>query len=165
MARLIKVRAARISDAKSLNACFDAIARERAHLGRVAAPPVAQSRSYLRKLLREEYPSLVVTEGKRIVGWCDAEPRDMEGFRHTAGLGMGLLPEMRGRGLGARLVRAIIALCRRRGIEKIELQVYASNRAARALYRKCGFRHEGRRVRARKLDGKYDDVVLMGMLL
>ena len=54
---------------------------------------------------------------------------------------------------------------RRRRIEKIELQVYASNRPARALYRKFGFAQEGRRIRARKLDGKYDDVILMGKLL
>jgi len=154
-----------MSDAKGYNACFDAVARERVHLGRVVAPSLARSRSYLRGLLRKRYPSLVVTDGKRIVGWCDAEPREMEGFRHTAGLGMGLLPEMRGRGLGARLLRKVIARCRRRGIEKIELQVYASNRAGRALYREFGFRQEGRRVRARKLDGKYDDVILMGKLL
>jgi ribosomal protein S18 acetylase RimI-like enzyme len=161
----IRIRATRLSDAKGYHACFDAIARERTHLGRVAAPAIALSRSYLRGLLRERYPSLVVLEGRRIVGWCDVEPREMEGFRHTAGLGMGLLPEKRRRGLGSRLLRRIIALSRPRGLEKIELQVYASNRSARALYRKFGFRQEGRRVRARKLDGRYDDVVLMGLLL
>jgi len=58
-----------------------------------------------------------------------------------------------------------ISLGRRRRIEKIELQVYASNRPARALYRKFGFAQEGRRIRARKLDGKYDDGILMGKLL
>ena len=67
-----------------------------------------------------------------------------------------------GRQAHRRLVR-----CRaeKHGIEKIELQVFASNRPARALYRKFGFRQEGRRVRGRKLDGKYDDVILMGKLL
>jgi ribosomal protein S18 acetylase RimI-like enzyme len=78
---------------------------------------------------------------------------------------MGLLAEARGRRVGSRLLRSAIARCRERGIEKIELQVLASNRPARALYRKFGFKQEGRRVRARKLDGKYDDVVLMGKLL
>jgi ribosomal protein S18 acetylase RimI-like enzyme len=72
---------------------------------------------------------------------------------------------MRGLGLGARLLKMAIAHCRRRRIEKVELQVYASNRPARALYRKFGFKQEGRRVRARKLDSKYDDVILMGKLL
>jgi L-amino acid N-acyltransferase YncA len=154
-----------MSDLKGYHACLDSVARERVHLGIVAAPALSQSRSYLGALLRERYPFLVATQGRRIVGWCDAAPREMEGFRHTVGIGMGLLPEMRRQGVGGRLLRSFIALCRRRGFEKIELQVYASNRGGRSLYRNFGFRQEGRRVRARKLDGKYDDVILMGKLL
>jgi ribosomal protein S18 acetylase RimI-like enzyme len=161
----VKIRAARMSDLKAYHACFDAVARERVHLGMVAAPPLEGSRGWMRMVLGAKCPFYVAVDGKRIVGWCDAGPREMEGFRHTVGLGMGLLPEARRRGLGARLVKKAIAHCRRRRIEKIELQVYASNRAARALYRKLGFKQEGRRVRARKLDGKYDDVILMGKLL
>jgi len=165
MARVIRIRPTRMSDLSGYRACLDVVARERVHLGMVAAPPAKDFRGYLRKLLDAKCPFYVALDGKQVIGWCDAEPRMMEGFRHTVGLGMGLLPEARGRGLGTRLLRRVIAHCRRRRIEKIELQVYASNRAGRALYRKFGFRQEGRRVRARKLDGKYDDVVLMGLLL
>ena len=161
----VRIRAARLSDVKGYHACFDAVARERIHLGMVAAPPLEGSRGWMRIVLGARCPFYVAIEGRRIVGWCDAGPRDMEGFRHTVGLGMGLLPEARRRGIGSRLLRKAIAHCRRRGIEKIELQVYASNRAARALYREFGFRQEGRRVRGRKLDDKYDDVILMGKLL
>jgi len=162
---MIRIRSATLRDLKGYRACFDAVARERVHLGAVAAPALKDLRGWMRAVLDAKCPFLVVSDGSRIVGWCDAGLRQMEGFRHTVGLGMGLLPEMRGRGLGARLLRKALARCRRRGIEKIELQVYASNRPARELYRKFGFRQEGRRVRARKLDGKYDDVILMGKLL
>lgn len=162
---MIRVRPATMRDLKGYHACFDAVARERVHLGSVAAPSLKHLRGWLRSVLDAKCPFLVVASGRRIVGWLDAAPRQMEGFRHTVGLGMGLLPEMRGRGLGSRLLRKAIAQCRRRRIEKIELQVYAGNRPARALYRKFGFKQEGRRVRARKLDGKYDHVILMGKLL
>ncbi len=162
---MIRIRSATMRDLKGYHACFDAVARERKHLGSVAAPSLKGSRGWMRSVLDAKCPFVVVTQGRRIVGWCDAGPRVMEGFRHTVGLGMGLLPQMRGRGLGERLLRKVIAQCRRRRIEKIELQVYASNPPARALYRKFGFKQEGRRVRARKLDGKYDDVILMGKLL
>lgn len=154
-----------MSDAKGYNECFAAIARERVYLGMVDGVPLKRSKAWIRLLLRAKCPFYVALDGKRIVGWCDAGPREMEGFRHTVGLGMGLLPEARGRGIGARLLKKAIAHCERRRIEKIELQVFARNRPARALYRKFGFRQEGRRVRGRKLDGKYDDVVLMGLLL
>ena len=92
-------------DLKGYHACFDAVAREREHLGSVAAPSLKGSRGWLRAVLDAKCPFLVATEGRRIVGWCDVAPREMEGFRHTGGLGMGLVPEMRGRGLGARLLR------------------------------------------------------------
>ena len=163
--KVVRIRAARMSDAAGHHACLDAVARERVHLGLVAAPPQSHSRQWLRSVFAAKLPFIVALEGSRMIGWCDVAPRAMEGFRHTVGLGMGLLPEARGRGLGARLLRKAVAGCRRRGIEKIELQVYASNRPARQLYRKFGFKQEGRRVRGRKLDGKYDDVILMGLLL
>jgi L-amino acid N-acyltransferase YncA len=161
----IRVRPGRLADAKAYHACVDAVARERAHIALVAAPPPEASRQWIRSLLAAKSAFFVALDGRRMVGWCDAPPREMAGFEHTVGLGMGLLAEARGRGAGAKLLRRAIAHCRRRRVEKIELQVFASNRAARALYRKFGFRQEGRRVRARKLDGKYDDVILMGKLL
>lgn len=165
MARLIKIRAARRSDARGFNACVGEVAEERSHIALVRRPPLAASRKWMAFVLGAKFPLLVAVDDCRIVGWCDIAPRDIAGFEHTGGLGMGVLAEWRGRGIGSRLLRTVIARCRKRGLEKIELQVFASNRAARALYRKFGFRHEGRRVRARKLHGKYDDVVLMGLLL
>jgi len=119
----------------------------------------------MKSVLDARYPFLVATKGSTIVGWCDVGRREREGFRHTAELGMGLRAEVRGSGLGSRLLKRTIALCRRRRIEKLELQVYASNVPARRLYEKFGFDVEGRRVRARKLDGRYDDVVLMGLFV
>jgi len=119
----------------------------------------------MKSVLDARYPFLVVTDGSTVVGWCDVARREREGFRHTAELGMGLLAKVRGRGLGSRLLKRTIALSRRRGVEKLELQVYASNAPARRLYQKFGFEVEGRKVRGRKLDGRYDDIVLMALFL
>jgi RimJ/RimL family protein N-acetyltransferase len=77
---------------------------------------------------------------------------------------MGLLPEYRGRGLGRRLAEAAVAAARERGMERIALEVFASNTRAIALYERLGFRHEGVLRRARKLDGRYDDNVLMALV-
>src|SRR5260221_14585895 len=114
---MIRIRSATMRDLKGYHACFDAVARERKHLGSVAAASLGGSRGWMRSVLDAKCPLVVVTQGRRIVGWCDAGPRVMEGFRHTVGLGMGLLPQMRGRGLGERLLRKVIAQCRRRRIE------------------------------------------------
>jgi RimJ/RimL family protein N-acetyltransferase len=49
-------------------------------------------------------------------------------------------------------------------MERIELDVFASNKAAIALYLKLGFVTEGVKRRARKLDGEYDDNVFMALI-
>jgi hypothetical protein len=51
------------------------------------------------------------------------------------------------------------------GFERIELDVFASNVRARALYEQVGFVEEGVRRRACQLDGQYDDDVIMALLL
>lgn len=48
-------------------------------------------------------------------------------------------PAARGQGLGSRMLRDVIATCRREGIGSLHLEVRASNAAAIALYRKFGF--------------------------
>jgi ribosomal protein S18 acetylase RimI-like enzyme len=67
-------------------------------------------------------------------------------------------------GLGRQLAVHAIRAARQKGIERIELEVFASNTAAIALYRALGFVTEGTKRRARKLDGEYDDNVVMALL-
>lgn len=55
-------------------------------------------------------------------------------------------PELRGRGLGARLLQAYFAAARRRGVRRIFLEMRANNRA-HSLYSRCGFRPIGTRPR------------------
>jgi ribosomal protein S18 acetylase RimI-like enzyme len=102
-------------------------------------------------------------EHDRVVGWCDVFPKRHEGFRHSGGLGMGLLAPWRRRGLGAALLETTLATCRARGITRVELEVYASNAAARRLYESHGFVVEGVKRGARLLDGVEDDLVLMAL--
>ena len=54
-------------------------------------------------------------------------------------------PAHRRRGLGRRLLRALLAEARRRGAERATLEVASGNAAALALYASVGFREAGRR--------------------
>jgi ribosomal protein S18 acetylase RimI-like enzyme len=70
----------------------------------------------------------------------------------------------RGRGVGRRLVEAVIAHARRR-VELIELSVVGDNRVARALYESLGFVEYGLEKHAVKYEGRYHDEVLMAKML
>lgn len=60
---------------------------------------------------------------------------------------------------------ACLALAREAGIEKAELEVYSDKVAAVRLYRSFGFSEEGLKVRGRKLEGRYQDILLMALWL
>jgi RimJ/RimL family protein N-acetyltransferase len=108
---------------------------------------------------------VAVTAGDEVVGWCDITSIPMEGFAHCGHLGMGVRSDYRGRGLGRSLLRAAIDMARIKDLERIELEVFASNRPAITMYKKLGFVTEGVKKNARKIDGAYDDVVLMALPL
>ena len=144
----------------------DTVARERRWIGLVEGPPVEASRAFVKHVLEGGGVHLVAVDAhSRVVGWCDIERRRMEGFRHVGRLGIGLLAEARGRRLGRRLMMEAIQAAQRQGMERIELEVFASNERAIALYQSLGFRHEGLKRRVRKLDGRYEDDVIMALLL
>jgi len=160
----VLVRESTLADAESFRACLDAVARERRWLAMLAAPPLDEVRAFLERQRRLGMVQLVAAEGSRVVGWCDVIPKQIDGFRHSSDLGMGLLRDQRGRGLGRALLEGTLERARSSGLLRVELEVYAGNTAAIALYEHCGFRHEGRRRRARRLDGAFEDVIEMALL-
>ncbi|MDA3809259.1 MAG: N-acetyltransferase [Spirochaetaceae bacterium] len=98
-----------------------------------------------------------------MVGWCDVLPNSTVGFKHVGVLGMGLIREFRKKGIGSQLLKRTINHAKvYNGIEKVELEVFKSNINAISLYERSGFVFEGERVKSRKMDGVYDNLVLMG---
>ena len=80
---------------------------------------------------------------------------------HTALVwGMYVAPRVRGRGVGSRLLQAVIAQAREwPEVEQVQLAVTESAARARRLYESAGFREWGREPRALRWDGRHHDVV------
>ena len=72
--------------------------------------------------------------------------RDMPDYGHVAdgvpSFAISLRPEYRGRGIGTKLMQAMLDLLRQKGYEKASLSVQKANYAAR-MYTKLGFRTIG----------------------
>ena len=159
----VDIRAIRPEDAASYHSCLDSVARERKFLGFVEAPPADGVADFVWAVIATDGVQLVAVEGARVVGWCTVLRHRQEGFRHGAELGMGVRSDYRGQGIGRRLANEAICCGWDAGLERIELDVFASNFPAIRLYESLGFTVEGRKRRARKLDGSYDDLLTMAI--
>ncbi len=146
----------------SFRECLDSVARERTSLAFTEAPPLDAVGTFVRESREHGAVQYVALDGEGLVaGWCDIVPLNIEGCRHVGRLGIGVRARDRGRGIGRRLMEAAVKEAPRRGMERIELEAFASNTRAIALYRSFGFGTEGVKRRARKLDGVYDDLIIM----
>jgi RimJ/RimL family protein N-acetyltransferase len=147
------------------HAALASVARERDFLAMVEAPPLAWAQEFVSGNLAHGHAQVVALEAGEVVGWCDILPRrDRPGFQHCGSVGMGVVQAWRGRGLGRALLEACLERAFAAGLTRVELEVYADNPAAIALYRGLGFVEEGRKRRARFLDGRYQDLLAMALL-
>ena len=149
---------------ESFHDCLDSVARERRWLAFEEAPPVERMRQFVSEGLERGMVQHYAVQGQTVVGWCDIRPSHHEVQPHSGVLGMGIRTGYRGQGLGARLVDWSLNDAWARGLTKVELQVFASNMPAIALYEKFGFEREGVKVKGRLVDGGYEDIIIMGLL-
>lgn len=150
---------------KSFHEALSAVARERIFIEMTEAPPPEQVAVFQAGLIARGAPVVYAVCQSQVVGWCDITPKDNPRHSHRGSLGMGIVKEFRGRGLGARLMEAALAQAVRFGLEKVELQVYTTNTAAIALYKKFGFEQEGLIRKYRRLDGRDFDCLAMAKFL
>src|SRR5689334_19240981 len=88
---------------------------------------------------------LLACAGDDVVGQIGLHVSPHPRRRHVAELGMGVRDDWQGRRVGTALVQAALELADRwLQLRRIELQVYADNAAAIALYTRHGFVEEGR---------------------
>ena len=146
-------------------ATLDAVARERRYLLFLEAPPPEAVRKFVLENIKKGYPHYVALDSERVVGWCDVVPIDRPTRVHNGVLGIAVLASHRGKGIGDVLMQATLARARAFGLTRIELGVRSGNREVMALYQRFGFVEEGVQRNAVRLDGRYEDVTLMGLLL
>lgn len=143
---------------------LDVVARERKYLTMLEARPEPDTLRFVKSNLESRNPMMVALAGAKVFGWCDVRREFFPSRAHRGTLGMGLLPEWRGRGIGRRLLEATLAQARRSGFKRIELDVYADNQRAIALYEKAGFVREGIVRDASLIDSVFRDAILMAIV-
>ena len=138
---------------------FAAVAAER---DGIATEPPVDIDQRAAQFARAIGGSLVAVAGRQVIGMLH-----VEASRHGFGeIGMLVERGWRGRGAGSALLRAAVGLAREQRLHKLSLEVFAHNTAAIALYRRCGFAEEGRRIgQYRRASGELWDSIVMGLPL
>jgi ribosomal protein S18 acetylase RimI-like enzyme len=149
---------------RGVHAALSIVAAEKKYLATTEAPTFDVSSGYYRGILATNFPFYVALRANKVVGWCDVSSVFGGSRRHIGVLGIALLPEYRHQGLGAKLMEAAIQHAWRQGLTRLTLTVRADNVNAKRLYERFGFVKEGLLRNESLVDGRYKDVVTMGLL-
>ncbi len=120
-----------------------------------------EERRWYKRSSKEGMLYLVASVDGKIVGGASIHPRT-DKRSHVAEFGVFIRDGYRNLGLGTTLTNTFTEVARERGFEILQLSVYATNKRAFHVYKKCGYRECGRLARDIKfLDGTYTDRILM----
>ncbi|MFH1264216.1 MAG: GNAT family protein [Planctomycetota bacterium] len=109
---------------------------------------------------------LLATSEEEVIGSLGFQAGKQARTRHAGILGVSTAKEWRGVGVGSVLIGRLVAWAREHPeIERIGLEVFATNPRAHELYRRFGFQEEGRRRGAIRLGQRRIDSIQMGLLL
>ena len=120
---------------------------------------------FVDKNIAKNYPQVVAVYDSQVIGWADFIPSENPSLMHCAQLGMGVIKQYRGAGVGELLLTEVTQAAIAYGFSRLELEVFANNSAAIGLYKKLGFAHEGTKRNARHIDGVYIDSLIMAKII
>jgi phosphinothricin acetyltransferase len=109
---------------------------------------------------------LVAESDGAVVGWASLNvfnPR--RAYEHVADLSLYVEREWRGRGVGRRLLDALVARARELGYHKLVLAAFPWNEAGMRAYQRAGFRAVGIYREQGRLDGRWVDTIVMEKIL
>jgi len=108
--------------------------------------------------------SIVAEIEGRVV--ANSEVRRRSGpMSHVGSLGIAIKVGYRNMGIGTEMIKTLIDESRKMGLKVLVLEVFASNKRARHVYEKMGFKESGRIPKGIYRKGKYIDLTRMTMTI
>lgn len=104
---------------------------------------------------------IIAEHNKEIVGWAALSPvsyRDV--YKGVAEISLYVSHSHARKGIGKKLMRALIDESEKRGIWTLQASVFPKNTASIRLHTGSGFRKVGHREKIAMLDGKWRDTIL-----
>jgi RimJ/RimL family protein N-acetyltransferase len=158
------VRPLRRDEIETLLDQLEEVAGERRWIASEPPIPRERWREGFERRWDDDYSTILaaVDAQEQLVGHLSADARE----DRPAEIGMAVVEDWRGRGVGTALMEACVEWAREHGIHKLALQVWPHNDAAIHLYENFGFEREGLlRSHYRRQNGELWDAIVMGRLL
>jgi RimJ/RimL family protein N-acetyltransferase len=108
----------------------------------------------------------IAADGSDAIGYIYTVLGRFKKFRGNAYIAVVSIKQShQGKGVGTRLMQTVEDFAKSRNIGRLELEVFAKNERAIALYERLGYQQEGRKRRAVQNHDGFDDIVFMAKLL
>lgn len=105
---------------------------------------------------------LVAVENEQVIGWAALSAVSSRCvYGGVAEVSVYIHPDARGKGVGRKLLEALIAESEQNNFWTLQAGIFPENEASVALHEKLGFRHVGRREKIGKMNGKWRDTLLL----
>jgi L-amino acid N-acyltransferase YncA len=158
----IQVREAAPDDAATIAAIYRPYVLSSAATMELDPPDTVEMQRRMEEIRARGLPYLVAEEEGEVVGYGYAAPfRPRPGYRYTVEDSIYLRTDYAGRGIGRRLLEALMQACRQAGYRQMIAVIGGENPSSVALHRAFGFRDAGVLKSAGwKFDGP-QDITLM----
>ena len=157
----IVIRAATTGDAAAINDIYNAYVHTSTATFDTAEATLADRLAWLEEH-GDGHPVLVVEQAGRVVAWGSLSRwANRCGWRHTVEVSTYVSADARGRGIGPRLLEALVALGRAHGHHALIAQIAADNEPSLKMAARAGFERVGT---LREVGRKFDAWIDLAML-
>jgi L-amino acid N-acyltransferase YncA len=162
----VNIRPATVADAQGVVDVINSVIQEGGLTALYPALTLAQEQAFIQSLGPRSVMYVAEIEGT-ILGVQTIEPLApyTQAMDHVAVLGTYVYRNYRQQGVGSQLAERTFAFAREQGYEKAIVYVRAGNSGGLAFYRRVGFVPKAILERQVKIDGSYDDEVLMELFI
>ncbi len=159
----IDIRAATAADLSAITAIYEEAVLHGTATFEIDPPDLAEMTRRFEGVANGDFPYFVATDGDEVLGYAYAGPhRPREAYRFTVENSIYLAPAAQRRGIGGKLLAALIAACETRGFRQMVAVIGDSaNAGSLAVHRNAGFDMVGTHPNVGFKFGRWLDTVSM----
>jgi ribosomal protein S18 acetylase RimI-like enzyme len=162
----VTIREAKEEDFISIWNIFQKVVSEGEYTSAVRAEPSKDNDKHSNEGEdKEKFITVLCEIERQIVGYVTVEESMWKLSRHAGELGIAVLPQFRGVGVGSALLDSALTVASEKGFKKVNLSVFRTNKNAMNLYKRFGFKKVGEKKKQFYLNGSYIDEIIMEKFL